>query len=144
VFVLFVLVFRSLWRSGGVLFVTAEQWRPKQARKQIVVGTKTRLSVLLFLGLFTALCFCPVFPVKKSIHDDETKKIERRNRVNVLRPERQHEWPHRISDFFMLWPDRQNPNQNEQGPYLFFISMLKPADRPRPRLSPRTSTIIRI
>jgi hypothetical protein len=65
VFVLFVLVFRSLWRSGGVLFVTAERWGPKQATKQIVVGTKTRPSVLLFLGLLTALCFCPVFPVKK-------------------------------------------------------------------------------
>ena len=67
-FVLFVLVFRSSWRSGGVLFVTAEQWRPKQARKQIVVGTKTRLSVLLFIGLLTALCFRPVFPVKESIN----------------------------------------------------------------------------
>ena len=54
VFVLFVLVFRLLWQSGGVLFVTAERWRPKHTTKQIVVNAKARPSVLtaLFISWF--------------------------------------------------------------------------------------------
>jgi hypothetical protein len=119
--VLFVFVFCSLWRSGGVLFFRAERWRPKHTTKQIVVDTKTRQSVLtaLFISWFID---CVVLSSRVSCKKNQStmmkqkQKIERRNRVDG---ERRHEWPHRIGDFLMLWPDRQN--QNEQCPYLFFI-----------------------